>query len=310
MTLAVFDGHYLMHRVLHVPSIRSLATATGKPTGGVFSFVKSVRGTLTKFPEIRSVIAVFDGGHSKRRMSLLESYKDRDKKDEQDPDGLSYSQKFSLQFNYLKFILPRMGVKVVIVPGREGDDVIGLVTKRSKDILKLVVSDDRDMYQLVDDKTHVWRPIAEERVFLGNFEQIAGCRRDHFLLRKAILGDSSDKIPGVHGVGEKTVDRLLSELNGEIGPYPHEDLFVYALDHDSSKIRSIGENYDTIIRNYKLVDISLEEFTDEETDRVLASIHESSSFDVLAVKKLFTALEFYSLVGEFASWITPFQMLR
>lgn len=310
MAVAIWDGHYLLHRVMHVPQLRMLSTKDNKPSGAVFGFIKSLRSTIQFFPEIRRVVAVFDGGHSTRRKSLFGGYKNREKNEEVDPDGLSYIQKFSMQLNYLKFILPRLGIKVVSMSGREGDDVIGLLTRKPDEVLKIVVSDDRDMYQLVTENVHVWRPIAEERVFLKNFEEVVGCKKEHWLLRKALLGDSSDTIPGIRGVGGKTIDKLIEELNGEIGPYPHEDLFMYALDHESKKIRAIGENFDLVVRNFKLLDIRMEEFSEEEYENAIAECDKESKFDVLAVRRLFTSLEFYSLIENFAQWVTPFQLLR
>jgi 5'-3' exonuclease len=146
-------------------------------------------------------------------------------------------------------------------------------------------------------------------VSLSNFEVFAGCKKEHWLLRKAILGDHTDAIPGVHGVGEKTLEKVFDELKGSVGPYPYENLFMYALDHDSKKIRSIGENFDLIMRNFELLDISRECITEEEISSALEEIRRESKFDVLTVKKMFEAFEFFSLVEDFPSWIVPFQTL-
>lgn len=313
MAVAIFDGHYLLHRVMHVPHLRMLATKDGKPTGGSFGFIKSLRSTVGAFSEIRRCVVVFDGGHSKRRKSLYEGYKNRKSSTEVDPDGLSYSQKFRMQLNYLKFVLPRLGVKVVLLPNREGDDVVGLLAKSLDDALKIVVSDDRDMYQLIDEDVHVWRPLKEQRVSLMNFEEIAKCRKEHFLLRKACLGDASDTIPGIKGVGEKTIDDILSVCE-DIGEYPHSEFFETAMDmqevKSSKRVQRVIDNLDIVIRNYELVDISQETFTPEELTHALTLAAQRSDFDVLAVKRIFMSLEFYSLVDDFSRWVTPFQMLR
>lgn len=309
MAVGIIDGHYLLHRVMHVPLLRMLSTKDGKPTGGCFGFIKSIRATIGMWGEIRRLVVVFDGGHSKRRKAIFKGYKNRKHNTEVDSDGLSYQKKFSMQLSYLQFVLPKLGIKVVRLPGREGDDVVGLLARSSVDSLKIVVSDDKDMYQLVDEDVHVWRPLREERVTLANFEEFAGCKKEHFLLRKACLGDASDTIPGIKGVGKKTVDKVLEECE-DIGPYPHDAFFETALEIPGKKIQDIVENLDVVLRNYKLVDISLEEFTEEEVSLVKCIIDRKSEFDVLAVKRIFIGLEFFSLVENFSQWVTPFQMLR
>jgi len=255
------------------------------------------------------VVFVLDGGHSKRRLGILPTYKQREPDDIVDSDGLTYQKKFSMQLNYLKFILPRIGVKVVQLPGREGDDTIGLLAKRMETPLSVVASDDRDMMQLVDDKIHNFRPMAEERVTLANFEELAGCKREHFLLRKAITGDSSDHVPGVPGIKDKTFASIIAELGGDVGEYPYEKLFAFALDHDKKRVQALGENFDIVMRNFELLDISREEISDEEYQQALAVVTAPSSFDVIKVKEAFVAFELFSLVENFPSWIVPFQSL-
>lgn len=309
MATAIVDGHYLLHRTMRVPHLRMLSTKAGKPTGAVFGYLKSLRSTINTLKEIKKLIVVFDGGHSKRRKEVYEGYKDRKREDEMDPDGLTFSQKFGMQLKYLKFILPRLGINTVHLPGREGDDLVAVLSKNLEDSLKIVVSDDRDMYQLVDDSTHVWRPLAEERVCLMNFDDLAGCTPENFLLRKACLGDSSDTIPGIKGVGPKTVDSVFAECD-DIGEYPYENFFETALMMKGKKVQSIAENLDIILRNYELVDMSREEFTKDEIESVLNTANAKSSFDVMAVKRIFTGFEFFSLVEDFNQWVVPFQMLR
>lgn len=309
MAVAIFDGHYLAHRVMHVPHLRVLSTKHGKPSGGMFGFIKSLRATVGAWPEIRRVVVVFDGGRSKRRQALFKGYKNRKHEEIVDPDGLSYKQKFRMMLSYLNFVLPKLGIKVVRLASREGDDVVGFLARNLDDTLKLVVSDDKDMYQLVDEDVHVWRPLKEERVSLSNFEDVAGCTKKNFLLRKACLGDASDTIPGIKGVGEKTVDKVFEAVE-DIGPYPYDEFFSTALMMKGKKIQSIAENMDVVLRNYELVDISKEELTEDEIRWMLAAVEAPSKLDVLAVKSVFVNFEFFSLIEDFNKWIVPFQLLR
>lgn len=310
MAVGLIDGHYLLHRVLHVPHLRVLATKDGKPTGGTFGFVKSLRSTLASMSQIKRLVVVFDGGRSKRRRAIFDGYKNRKRNEEVDADGLSYYEKMNATLRYLKFLLPRLGVKVVQLSGREGDDVIGLLVRELDDKLKIVVSDDRDMYQLVGDDTHVWRPIAEQLVTNDNFEEIAKCKKEHWLLRKSVLGDSSDTIPGIKGVGEKTIQKVIDCCEGDIGEYPYDRFFEAALLMPGKKNQLIPEHLDIVLRNIELIDIEKEEFEPGEVGSAMEAVSAPSQFDVLAVKKLFIGFEFFSLVEDYSRWVTPFQMLQ
>ena len=309
MATIIFDGSYLLHRVMHVPQIRFLSTSIGKPSGGTFAFIKSVRSTLYERGDIDVAVVVFDKGRSKRRLTLYPEYKaNRVINEEVDPDGLTYIFKFKRQLVYLRFILPRLGIKVVELPCREGDDVISLLLRLLKADLSIVASDDRDMYQLVESNVHVWRPIAQDLVTLENFEECAGYERKHCLLRMSILGDATDNISKINGVGPKTVDTLLSECE-DIGDYPFEEFFEYVLEFGNARAQAIPENPEIILRNYELIDLTKERFTKDECEYVHDTCTAPSQFDVLAVKNLFEALEYFSLIDDFNHWVTRFQLL-
>ncbi len=287
---------------MHIPSLDVLMTSSGKHVGGVFGFVKSIRSVLYEFKEVDRVACVFDAGQSKRRKKLLPTYKLRDKSD------YDYIKRFRLQLGYLKFILPKLGIKVVVTEGKEGDDVVGLLADKIDSNLKIVVSDDRDMLQLVSENVQVWRPIAEELVTLNNFEFATGCAKKYWLLQKAILGDPSDKIPGILGIGAKTFDKFLKGC--EPGDYPYEGFFEYCLDLSTKKSLSLVEQCDIVFRNIDLMDISLEKFEEEEVTEALRLFKQLSQFDILSVKRVFTSFEFFSLIKDFGNWITRFQVLR
>ncbi|MCG8434621.1 MAG: hypothetical protein MJA83_11370 [Gammaproteobacteria bacterium] len=309
MATCIVDGHYILHRCMHVPQLRMLSTKDGKPTGGTFGVLKSIRSTVGEMREINRVIVVFDGGHSERRKKLYPKYKVRESKDDVDPDGLTYSKKFSMQINYLTYLLPRMGVKVVRLRKREGDDVVSLLAREIVDPLKIVSSDDKDMFQLVSKDVHVWRPLASQRLSLSNFEEEIGYPPHWYLLRRSVLGDSSDKISGVPGVGEKTVDTVLDDCD-DIGQYPFDGFFETAMSFSGKRYQAIFENIDVVLRNYELMDMTREEFTEEEKSKALQIATGRTSLELTKVKDMFVSLEFYSMIDDFYQWITRFQLLR
>lgn len=300
--------------MLRQPQLALLSTAAGKPTGGVFGALKSLRSTLSALPEVTKAIVVFDGGHSKRRLELYPEYKgNREKKraeEEVESDGLKYTDRFHLQLNYCKFLLPRMNLRVVCLSGKEGDDVVGMLASKLPDDLKVIMSDDKDMFQCVSETVQLWRPLASERVTVQNFEELAGCSKKNFLIRKAIMGDASDNIVGVKGTKEGTIDPFFAELDGDLGDHPYERMFLAAQQHKSSRVKAIAQSLDIILRNIKLMDISQEQFTDDEVARCIDLASRPTSLDVVAVKKMFEGFEFNSLINDFNSWITRFQLLH
>lgn len=310
MSTVLIDGHYLLHRCLH-SNQGTLTTKANKPSGGCFGFIKSLRGTVQSWPEASRIVVVFDKGRSTRRKELYPEYKaNRSVKIETDQNGHTYREKLNTSISQLRFVLPRLGVKVISLPGREGDDIIGMLSRELDEHLILVASDDKDMFQLVSNRVQLWRPMREEHVTLDNFEVFAGCRREHWLLRKACLGDDSDNIKGISGVGPKTIDDILAGCGDKVGDYPFDNFFFYAQEHGSKRIRKVADNVDIVLRNYELIDLTKEEFSKEEINSALGIISDPNPFDVLAVKRIFLGLEFFSLIEDFPNWVTKFQILR
>ncbi len=295
---------------MHLPDVRMLSTSKGKPSGGAFSFIRSIRSTLYEFKGVDRVIVVFDQGRSERRKALYPEYKaNRKVNDEVDPDGLTYIEKFNTQIRILRYVLPKLGAKIVQLPGREGDDLMALIPRLLGSALTIIATDDRDLLQLVSPTVHVWRPIAQQLVTLDSFEEYAKSKREFFLLYKAIIGDKSDNIIGVKGVGPKTANKFLDECPC-IGEYPFDEFFEYLIEVDTKKADDVLDNSEQVTLNYEILDLGREEFHSNEEAKVLAGCTTPTEVDALKVKKAFVALEYFSLVDDFAKWIVRFQMLR
>ena len=152
--------------------------------------------------------------------------------------------------------------------------------------------------------------MAQQLVTIDSFEEFAKTNRKFFLLFKALQGDKSDNISGVKGVGPKTANKLLNECP-KIGEYPFEEFFEYLIElDDNSKAEAIWDAEDVVLRNYEMLDLSRECFTDAEEALVLRGCSTVTQVDALKVKGAFSALEYYSLVDDFSKWIVRFQMLR
>ena len=202
--VAVIDGNSLMHRAFHaVPP--TMNAPDGTPTNAVFGFI----AMLLKFIDISipdAIVCAFDAGRPKFRTEALEQYKAQ--RPPMDP-GLK------AQFPIIEELLESMSIPVVRVTGWEGDDILGTVAARDEALgyRTLLVSGDKDVYQLCSELTHVVttrKGITDVAIYgPGEVRERYGVDPSQFPDFLGLKGDSSDNIPGVPGVGDKTAAKLL-----------------------------------------------------------------------------------------------------
>ena len=216
--VAVIDGNSLMHRAYHaVPP--TMNAPDGTPTNAVFGFI----AMLLKFIDISNpdaIVCAFDAGRPKFRMEALEQYK------AQRPP---MDDALKVQFPIIEELLESMNIPVVRVPGWEGDDVLGTVSARDEALgyRTLLVSGDKDVYQLCTERTHVVttrKGITDVAIYgPAEVRERYGVSPDQFPDFLGLKGDSSDNIPGVPGVGDKTAAKLLGAYGNLEGIYEHID---------------------------------------------------------------------------------------
>ena len=216
--VAVIDGNSLMHRAFHaVPP--TMNAPDGTPTNAVFGFISM----LLKFIDISNpdaIVCAFDAGRPKFRTEALEQYKAQ--RPPMDP-GLK------AQFPIIEELLESMSIPVVRVTGWEGDDILGTVAARDEALgyRTLLVSGDKDVYQLCSELTHVVttrKGITDVAIYgPGEVRERYGVEPSQFPDFLGLKGDSSDNIPGVPGVGDKTAAKLLGAYGSLEGIYEHID---------------------------------------------------------------------------------------
>jgi 5'-3' exonuclease len=313
----VVDANYLLRRSFHVKSLLELRSPDGIRTGGLFGLLRSVRSTLSAFGTVKHCTCVFDGGLSERRQHLYPQYKQK-KKVESTPEDTEDRQAFLLQKQYSAFALSKLGCRVIQLTGKEADDVIGYLCKQKPfNELALIMSDDNDMLQLVSQSVSVYRPMHDEEVVTPiNFEGIAGVPLNKFLTYKALLGDSSDNIEGIPGIGPKSAQEILKNIDLE-GVHP--DLYEmrnFLLMHKKKAFKKAGVRVQEVVPlNFKLMDISLEEFTTEQASQISTIMQAKVDVQVTKVAQLFDKLGFTSMTGhdeglsDLSKWIVPFHYL-
>lgn len=230
----------------------------GYQVGGVVGFLKTLR-KVTNEQHPKAIYICWESGGSSRRRGLFKEYKANRKPEklnrfyEDDiPDTPENKEK---QINVLTKLLRTLPVYQIYVTDCEGDDVIAYLSKyKFRDEQKIIVSSDKDFYQLLDDKTRIYSLhkkmiVTKSDVFLET--QIACV---NFALAKAICGDPSDNIPGVEGIGFKTLVKRFPFFGTE-QELTIDDIRNFSMSNQktSTVYRKILENEELIKRNWQLV---------------------------------------------------------
>jgi 5'-3' exonuclease len=279
-TMLIIDGNNLLNRCYYASAHnpRGLMKApNGKFINGVSGFLRTMFKYMREL-QASQVAVCFDQGKGFRK-ELYPEYKDG--RNEQ-PDSLNE------QFPLLKSFLSGIGVPIYQSKKYEADDIISRLTQDTKR-KHFVLSNDKDLLQLVEHNTTVIARKKKDDVFYTPekfSEEYQGLIPKQIIDLKAIMGDSSDNIPGVHGIGEKGAFTLIKEFGdienmiSSIGEFP-KPVKRYE--------EKIADNIETLRFSLKLTklvhDLNIEE-------------HEFNGFDVTIYKTYCKSLALNSLIKE------------
>jgi DNA polymerase-1 len=204
--LFLIDGNSLAYRAFFALP-ESIATSDGRPTNAIFGFASMLVKILTDYGEVPTVV-VWDAGMSGRKEMSADYKAQRSTR----PDLLK------LQWPHLRPLVEAFGYRNISVEGFEADDVIAALVEQAKDrgIPVMVVTGDRDAYQLVQDGVRIMttsRGITDTKVYdtEGVIERY-GIPPEKIPDFIGLKGDTSDNIPGVPGIGDKTASELLQRF--------------------------------------------------------------------------------------------------
>ncbi|KKW30609.1 MAG: polymerase protein [Candidatus Uhrbacteria bacterium GW2011_GWD2_52_7] len=204
-TFLVLDGNALLHRAWH--AIPPLTTKDGRVVNAVYGFAMVVEKMLAEFkPDFMAVAWDLPGG-TFRHEEYAQYKATREKK----------AQELYDQIPIIQDLLSVYGIPSLSVPGFEGDDILGTIAKLNKasGYQTLIVTGDLDSLQLVDETTNVIffvKGLSQtKRYDAAAVYERYGLRPDQLIDLKTLLGDTSDNLPGISGIGEKTALELLRE---------------------------------------------------------------------------------------------------
>lgn len=276
--LVLIDGNSLINRAFYAMPL--LTTKDGKFTNGVFGFMTMFIKTLAEIKPTHAAVA-FDLKAPTFRHKLYGDYKGTRK---------PMPEELRPQIPLLKEVLSLMNIKIVEKEGFEADDIIGTLAKVNK-IPTVIITGDRDSFQLVDKTTEIHftrRGITDVDVLsLDNFSEKTGLNPEQIIDLKALMGDASDNIPGVEGIGEKTAKTLIADYGTLDGVYNN-------IDKIGGKLKEkLIAGKDSAYLSYTLATIK----TDCDLPLTLDDMKVPKTFSN-EVKAKFVALEFKSLYSK------------
>ncbi|NVJ50909.1 MAG: DNA polymerase I [Gammaproteobacteria bacterium] len=278
------DGSSYLFRAYH--AIRHLSTGDGFPTNAIRGVISMIRNHLRDYPDAK-VIVVFDAKGKTFRNDIYPEYKAHRPPM---PDDLR------VQIEPIHEIIQAMGLPLLVIDNVEADDVIGTLATQATQmgIETLISTGDKDMAQLVSPHVTLINTMTNTTLDPKGVEQKYGFAADLFIDYLALMGDSSDNIPGVAGVGEKTAVALLQGIGG-----------LETIYQDLEKVRSLtfrgakkmpeklAENKEMAFLSYELATIK----TDVDLPFSLESIaHDEPNNEALSA--LFKKFEFKTWLHE------------
>ncbi len=230
--LIIFDGNSILNRAFY--GIRALSTGDGFPTNAIYGFISIIMKNISLCGGADMGAVAFDLRAPTFRHKMYAHYKE---------NRHGMPEELAMQLPCAKQAAALMGLTVLEKEGYEADDILGTLSAMATEAGTecIIVTGDRDSLQLVNDSTTVFLAATNEtKVFNREaFFEKYGVQPEAFVDVKALMGDSSDCIPGVKGIGEKGALKLIAEYGSLDGVYAAADGIKGSL---GEKLRNDKEN--------------------------------------------------------------------
>ena len=281
----ILDGHSLAYRAFHGLPVENFATSSGQHTNAVYGFVSMLVNVL-KDQKPSHLVVAFDISRQTFRSERYPDYKATRAKS---------PPEFKGQVELIKQVLESLNISVVTADGFEADDILATLAK-SCNFPVQIVSGDRDSFQLIDDRVTILYPrkgmsdlvhMTPDAVF-----DKYGVTPKQYRSLAALVGESSDNLPGVPGVGPKTAAKWIAEY-GEL-----ENILAVAESIGGKVGEALRANLDQVKLNYELNRL----IEDAPIDKAIES-YAKREYDASVVHATLDALEFSALRPRlFAAW--------
>lgn len=283
--ILLIDGHSILNRAFY--GIPDLTNADGLHTNAVYGFLNIMFKVLEEEkPEYLTV--AFDVHAPTFRHKMYEEYKGTRK---------PMAEELRQQVPVIKEVLQTMGVKIVEKEGLEADDILGTLSKRCEDagMEAVVLSGDRDLLQLATQHVKIRIPKTKqgrtevEDYYEEDVKERYQVTPSEFIDLKALMGDSSDNIPGVPSIGEKTATKIIVEYGSIENAYEHVDELK-----PPRASKALKEHYDMAQMSKVLATIEVQaDFPYAVEDARLGNLYTPEAY------AMFQKLQFKNLLGRF-----------
>lgn len=226
--ILLIDGNSMANRAFYATMGRMMKTPTGISTNAVYGFFQIMFKTIEEENPDKIIVA-FDISSSEKRTKIFSEYKAGRHKTPED---------LTMQFPIIKELLRMMNIPIVQKDGIEADDILGAIAKKEgkKGNKIIILTGDRDYFQLVDMNVNIRYPKTimgkTEYIIYDNYKinEEYGLTPAKLIEVKALMGDASDNIPGVKGIGEKTALKLIIQFENL------EKIYEYIENSDGKEI--------------------------------------------------------------------------
>lgn len=280
--LVLIDGHALAYRMFFALPLQAFTTKEGEPTNATYGFTRTLLELILATQPPQYLAVSFDVGKTFRDDIFTEYKGTREK----------MADELRLQIERIKEVVAAMNIPILELDGYEADDVLGTIARQAKPhgVPVHIITGDRDLLQLVDDNTQVELPSRssqpDEVYDTDGVVKKMGVRPDQIVDYKALVGDTSDNIPGVKGVGQKTAVKLLTKYDTLDNIYAHIDEVKGAMG------KKLVEGKESAYLSQKLAQIVTDAPIELELEACL-----TQDFETEPVLAMFRDLEFRSLTN-------------
>ncbi len=296
--LILIDGNNLMFRSYYATAYTGnmMKNSKGVPTNALFGFVSMMNKIIAEEKPTYMAVA-FDIGKNFRKEEY-DFYKE---------GRIDTPEELKIQMPIAREILDKMGIKHFELAPYEADDIVGTIvkmTEEDKDFASVIVSSDKDLLQLISDETEV-KLLKQSGFIRYNHETFVkdyGIEPIRMIDLKALMGDSSDNIPGVKGIGEKTALKLLQEYKSLENLYDNIDKITgktkEKLENDKEMAfisKKIATIYRDVPLNIVLEDLKYEPNVTNELIELFKDLEFFSFLKNMEVKKEEKTLEYKTI---------------
>jgi len=252
----IIDGLNLYLRTF---AVNGMLNDRGVPIGGMMGFLKSLAYAIRETNPTR-VMVIYDGaGGSQRRRKMSPNYKGNRKPGKRITRWDAFKnieeekQAMKIQFSRLLEYLNTLPINVISIDRIEADDTIAYITTNLLENEVIIMSADQDFLQLVNKRITVWSPIKKIFYTPEKVLEDYGVPAHNFLMYKILMGDKSDNLEGVKGLGPKKLPKILPDISSS--PLDLDFILDYASKGTEPMHKRIVESVDQLTLNEKMMDL-------------------------------------------------------